>query len=58
MNFSIAIYKEATGLTGYKTIKRIAFVTRDEGITMLESAEIVRRYNSPFDSSVECVVIK
>ena len=58
MNFWITIARETVGVTGYRTIKKLETLPRDAAIKKLEGKQIVRRFENPFDASVEIVVIK
>ena len=57
MNSWIMIARESVSLTGHKTIEKIETVRREEGLKKLAGKNIVRRFSSPFNSSVEVVVI-
>lgn len=57
MNKYITIAHEAIGLTGYQTISPVETLDREKALRKLERKKILRRFTSPFDSSVEIVVI-
>lgn len=58
MNYMIEICRETISLTGYKTIQRIVMLPRHKALKILENETIIRRFNSPFNSSIEVVVIQ
>lgn len=58
MNYWITIAKEAVTLTGYRTYENIETLPREEALKELAGAEIVRRFASPFDHTIEIVIIK
>lgn len=57
MNKYITIAHEVIGLTGYQTISPVETLDREKALRKLEGKKILRRFTSPFDSSVEIVVI-
>lgn len=58
MNYMITIAREVIGCTGYKTIKKLETLPRHEALKKLSDKKIARRFKSPFNSSVEVVVIE
>lgn len=57
MNKYITIAREAVSLTGYQTLSPVETLDREKALRKLEGKKILRRFTSPFDSSVEIVVI-
>ena len=59
MDYRIWICKETVGITGHRTFKKIKMVPRTEAVLEeIENMNVVRRFNDPFNSSIEMVIIK
>ena len=58
MNYMITIAREAVGVTGHRTIEKIETLSRDAALKKLAGLKVVRRFKSPFNSSIEVVVVE